>query len=181
MLRWLAPAVGQYVIERKHGTTWTEIGTIRLLRSGEPRFVLEGINGSKEVRVTWKLAYLRAQSAPTVAKPLGPSTPELVSVQSVRTYIPNPLRLGTRYIVKFRTTVAGSAEYILQRKGPAKWVTVASTTFTTFADNTLYTLAHETRELLTQYRVCKLQHSPPRGFLLCGPTHHWASEGLTRM
>lgn len=185
MLRWLAPAIGQYVIERKNGTTWTEIYTTRLLHPGEPRVILERMDGSKEVRVTWKLAYLNTQSAPIVATPLSLGAPELVSVRSRSIFFGNPLRFGTRYTITFRTTVAGSAEYILQRKTTANWVTVASTRTSlfpspTFADNTLYTLRHETTGLLTQYRICKGQLRSSRG-LLCGPSHHWASEGLPRL
>jgi hypothetical protein len=184
MLQWRAAAIGRYGIERRNGSTWTEIGHVDVRQAPRgPRVVVQGLSGPQELRVTWKLAYLRTQSTAVTATPFSAGTPELVLVRGRPTFFGNPPRYGTHFTVTFRTTVGGLAEYVLQRKSTTDWLTVVSTGVRfTAVDNTLYTLSYDTTGLLPEYRVCKRSLLNLGGnLLLCGASSSFASDGLTRL
>ena len=203
MLRWLAPAFGTYEVQRRSGaSTWNKLGDdIRTLNSTEQRIVIDNMAGPQALRVTWKLAYLCSQSDAVTATPLPAGTPEFVSVHGVSTFIPATppriggghnipgisARMGTRQTVTFRTTVAGNAHYILQRKTATGWQTVDSTgsllrSGPSFPTDSLQTLHDTESGAFTAYRVCRssqlqLHHG---ALQLCSESSNWASEGLPR-
>ena len=185
MLRLVRADVGEYTIEARSGflpDPWLTISKIRQVRLGEPRMVITGISGPKQLRVKWKLAYLRAETTGTAA-PLDVGAPELVSVHSSTVILPgDPPREGNRFTVRFRITVGGAGRYVLQRKYASGWATVKRSAFKRFADNEIVSLVHNTSQLLTEYRVCKAIKSiaVPRG-LACSESSGWATEGIQRL
>jgi hypothetical protein len=189
MLRWLAPAVGEYTIQRRSGRSWVDMGSVRLTEPGEPRVILEHLDEPQSVRVTWKLAFLRSQSTLAEAAPLGRGVPELTSVTSRPIFLRDPMRFGVRHTVKFRATQGGIAEYVLQRRTATDWVTVDTIGSLRnffdggFADDGEYTMTHDTDGVITAYRVCvrRLLSWPWPGSLQCGASSSFASAGVVRM
>jgi hypothetical protein len=129
-------------------------------------------------------------------------TPEFVSVHGSPTFIPSkpsrvdgsrvlpgiPARMGTRHTVTYRTTVAGSAKYILQRQTASGWQTVDSTGSVLrvaqggFASDSFHTLHDVTSGAFTGYRVCKVALLKLRVSLtLCSESSSYASEGMRRV
>ena len=139
LLRWLAPTIGGYQVQRSSAGTFSNLGDeIRTTNATEQRVIVENMNAVQTLRVAWQLAFLRSQSAPVTGTPLPAGTPEFVSVHGSPTFIPPtrprvdgnrvlpgaPARMGTRQTVTYRTTVAGAATYILQRQTVSGWQTV---------------------------------------------------------
>ncbi len=201
LLRWLAPAIGGYQVQRQTGGAWAKIGEdITNLNSSELRVVVENMSGPQTLRVAWTLAYLHSQSGAVTAAPLPTGTPELVSVHGTPTFIPatppriggnrpvagTPARMGTRQTVAFLTTVGGLSNYVLQRKTQSGWMTVASTDSTSggsvFASDSLHTLSETTSGTFTGYRVCKtaIRFIRRSGAPLCSQSSDYASQGVRR-
>ena len=204
LLRWLAPAVGGYQIQRLSGGTWQKIGDdVTVLNPSEVRVIVENMSAPQTLRVTWVLAYLHSQSDPVSPSPLSAGTPELVSVHGVAAFIPATpprmdghraipgvsARMGTRQTVTFRTTAAGNAKYILQRKTATGWLTVDSIGSlalrgANFPSGAFLALHETTSGLFTGYRVCRTHllrigrgTLPPQ----CSETSSYASEGVRRI
>jgi hypothetical protein len=190
MIRLVRADIGEYTIQGKNGPLWVHLGTIRQTQKGEPRAVLGNLSGSREIRVLWRLAYLRSETTGTAA-PRAAGAPEILSIDTIPILVPDAPsrlrvnrpsigRLGTRFTVKFRTTDAGVARYILQRRTTSGWANVNQTLSQRFGDDSTLSLTHDAVALMTGYRVCRSQRIG-RSNLVCSESSEWATENVRRL
>lgn len=164
VLAWLENAPGEYAIEKRlNSGTWQTVCSYR--NFGRPalrRSVIEQINSAQVLRVTWKLAYLRAESNQMTLTVLAAGTPEVIRISGRSVYVPGSTAFGTRDAVSFRTTTAGG-EYQLQQRISTTdpWVklsSAASVLTSPTTANTVYVLHHTFLGRRPSYRVCR---NPP--------------------
>lgn len=195
MVRWSTVAPGEYGIEKRLSSgTWQSIGSyISLVSPQIHSVVIDDVTSAQDVRVTWKLAYLRSQSAPISAVALAAGTPELVHV-TAHSRMPAPTLSGLRHTVAFRTTATHTGEYVLQLRSAAnQWTTVASigstqpSLATAFSANTVYSISYSLGNTIDNpggrvYRVCRSQLAFQGGVnLLCSAaSDQYSSVGLRR-